>query len=342
MKKFITSLFVFPFAAAILALVLSASATSAATTNNIATHPVGNLTNVAGTAVAAVVNKYSPIQLQVKAVAGPTTWLPMMVTKEIELGIFTSADSHPAYLGQGAYEKLSGGNGFDIRLAATGMVLSLGTIVSGSCPAKTIPELKGLRVCGQYANVPSARIAQEAALANGGLTWDDVKMVPVPHPGAAVKAVMEGRADAAWAAVGMPAVRELASKRGARFLSIDISPEAVARKDKIHPYSFPKLVKGGRTPGADVDTWVMGIENYVVCRTDIPDDVIYEINKALWNHCDELGTFHRNLKSWNQKNFVSSKLFTPYHPGAVKFLKEKGLWSEKLEARQQELLEMKK
>ena len=40
MKKFITSLFVFPFAAAILALFLSASATSAATTNNIATHPL--------------------------------------------------------------------------------------------------------------------------------------------------------------------------------------------------------------------------------------------------------------------------------------------------------------
>lgn len=93
-------------------------------TLNLGTHPVGNLTNVGGTAVAAVVSKHSPLIIKVKAVAGPTTWLPMMGTKEIEFGLFTSADAYPAYLGKGAYEKLSGGKGFPIRLVATGMVLS--------------------------------------------------------------------------------------------------------------------------------------------------------------------------------------------------------------------------
>jgi TRAP transporter TAXI family solute receptor len=337
MKKGLLLVLVLTFVA-----VTGPTAAPAATTLYLATHPVGNLTNMAGTGVAAVVNKHSSIQLKVKAVAGPTTWLPMMETGEIDLGIFTSADSYPAYLGVEAYKGLSKGKGFDIRLAATGMVLSLGVVVSGACPAKTLAELKGLRVCGNYANVPSAQVAMTAALANGGLTWSDVKMVPVPHPGAAVKAVMEGRADAAWASLGMPAVRELDAKRGARFLSLDISPEAIARKDKIHPYSFPVLRKAGTAPGLVQDTWMMGIENYVVCRADIPDDVIYAINKALWEHCDELGAFHPTMKSWNQKNFVSTRLFTPYHPGAIKFLKEKGLWTEKLEARQEELLAMKK
>ena len=123
---------------------------------------------------------------------------------------------------------------------------------------------------------------------------------------------------------------------------IDTSPEALARKDKIHPYSFPVLVKGGRVPAADVDTWVMGTENYVVARADIPDDAVYEINKALWDNVKELGTYHRILKSWSQKTFVSRKLFIPYHEGSVKFLKEKGLWSDELKARQKELLGMKK
>jgi len=319
-----------------------ASSSKLPKTLNIGTHPVGNLTNVAGTAVASVVNKHSQLDLKVKAVAGPTTWLPMMLTKEMEFGIFTSADAYPAYLGIEAYQKLSAGKGYPIRLAVTGMILTLGTVVPGDSPAKSIPELKGLRVCGGYANVPSAKVAQEAALANGGLTWNDVKVVPVPHPGAAVKAVIEGRADAAWASLGMPAVRELAAKKGARFLSLDTSDEALARKDKIHPYSFPQLVKGGRIPGADVDTWMMGIENYVVCRADIPDHAVYEINKVLWDHLTELGEFHRILKSWTQKSYVSKKLFTPYHPGSITFLKEKGLWTDKLEARQKELLDMKK
>lgn len=315
---------------------------SAVTTLNLATHPIGNLTNIMGTAVAAVVNKYSPVRLKVKAVAGPTTWLPMMESKEIEFGIFTSADSYPAYLGQGIYKMLSGGKGFNIRLVATGMVLNLGVVVARDCPAKTLAELKGLRVCGNYASVPSAQVAMTAALANGGLTWADVKIVPVPNPAAAVKAVQEGRADAAWASLGMPAVRELNAKRGARFLSLDDSPAAIARKDKYHPYSFATLHKAGTAPGLVTDTWMMSVENYLVCRTDISNDVVYQINKALWNHCNELGSYHPMMKSWNHKNFVSKRLFTPYHPGAIKFLKEKGLWSDKLESRQEELLSMKK
>lgn len=310
---------------------------------NIGTHPVGTLANVFGTAIATVCSKYTPIQVKVKAVAGPTTWMPMILTNEIQIGVLTSADAYPAYMGTETYEKLSNGKGFPIRLIFTGPIFSLGTIVRGDSTISTIPELKGQRVCGGYANVPSAAIAQEAALANGGLTWKDVKIVPVPDPGASVKLVMEGRADAGWASVGMPVVRELATKRGARFLPLDISPEAISRKDKIHPYSFPHLIKGGTTPGVEVDTWLMGTEYYVVCYSEIPDSVIYEICKAIWNHFDELSTFHPTLfKGWERKDFASRKLFTPYHSGSIKFMKEKGIWNEKLEARNQELLALKK
>ena len=309
---------------------------------NIGTHRVGSLTNVAGTALASVISKHSQINPKVKAVAGPTTWLPMMLTKEMDFGIFTSADSYPAYLGQGAYKKLSKGKGFPIRLAFKTMILTMASVVPGDNPAKSIPDLKGMRVTGRFSNVPSAHIAVTATLANGGLTWKDVKMVPVPSPGAAVKAVMEGRADAGWASLGMPAVRELSAKKGARFLTYDTSAEAMGRKDKIHPYSFPRFVKGGKIPGAAVDTWFIAVENYGTCRADIPDDLVYEMNKTLWDNLKEYWSFHRILRSLNEKSFASTKLFIPYHPGAIKFLKEKGLWSDKLEVRQNELLGMKK
>jgi TRAP transporter TAXI family solute receptor len=309
---------------------------------NLGTHPVGSTVNASGTGIAAVVSKHTPMQVRIKAVAGPSSWLPMMMNKEIEFGLAAAADCHPAYLGKGIYDRLSAGKGFPIRLAVRGPVMTLGTVVSGKCSAKTIPELRGLRLCGSFAGVPSAKVAQEAALANGGLTWDDVKVVPVSGVGAAVKAVIEGKADASWASVGMPVVRELAAKRGARYLSISTAPEALARQDKVYPYSFPNLIKGGRVPGIDVDTMLMGMEVYLVCPADTSDKVVYEINKALWENYKELGTYHPILKTINQKSFVSKKLFTPYHPGAIEFLKENGLWSDKLQTRQEELLAEKK
>jgi hypothetical protein len=35
---------------------------------------------------------------------------------------------------------------------------------------------------------------------------------------------------------------------------------------------------------------------------------------------------------------ASDKPFIPYHPGAVKFFKEKGLWSKEMDALQAKLL----
>ena len=96
---------------------------------------------MAGTALASVINKNSPLQLNVKAVTGPTTWLPMMITKEMDLGLFTSADAYPAYRGIEACKELSAGKGFPIRLVFNAMVLTVGTIVSDACPAKNIRRL---------------------------------------------------------------------------------------------------------------------------------------------------------------------------------------------------------
>jgi TRAP transporter TAXI family solute receptor len=309
---------------------------------NLGTHPVGSTVNAVGTGFAAVVSKHTPMHVKVKALAGPSSWLPMMMTKEIEFGLAAAADCHPAYLGKGAYDKLSAGKGFPIRLAARGPIMTLGTVAFSKCPAKTIPELRGLKVCGGYAGVPSARVAQESALANGGLTWKDVKVIPVSGVHEAVKTVIEGRADASWASVGMPAVRELDAKRGARFIPISTAPEALKRQEKVYPYGFPNLIKGGRVPGIDVDTVLMGMEVYLVCPADTPDKAVYEINKALWENYEELGTYHSILKTINPKSFVSMKLFTPYHPATIEFLKEKQLWNKKLQTRQEELLAEKK
>jgi len=156
-----------------------------------------------------------------------------MVTKEIDLGVCNIWDAWQGYLGGEAYEKLSKGKGFPLRLVLTGICNDIGIVAAGDSGIKTLQDLPGKRLAAGYTKVPSCQYQALSALASVGLTIDAVKLVPVPSPPAGLRAVIEGRAHAAGTATtGMPAVAELAAKRGAIILSYDSSPEAEARAYK--------------------------------------------------------------------------------------------------------------
>ncbi len=60
---------------------------------------------------------------------------------------------------------------------------------------KSVQEIKGKRVTGEYPANIAIWYHGYAALASAGLTWDDVKVVPVPAVNDGVDAVAQGRAD---------------------------------------------------------------------------------------------------------------------------------------------------
>ncbi|MEK7228457.1 MAG: TAXI family TRAP transporter solute-binding subunit, partial [Candidatus Binatota bacterium] len=63
----------------------------------------------------------------------------------------------------------------------------------------------------------------------------------------------------------------------------------------------------------------------------------YEVVKALWEYNQELGAAYPALKEWRPERMVSKDAFIPFHPGAIKFFKEKHLWSKEMEALQTKL-----
>lgn len=309
----------------------------------IGTHPVGAYVNVVGVAIGKLIGARTPMRAKVMALSGPSAWMPMMAKGEVELGVCGSADGHWGYLGKETYAGVSKGKGFPIRLLLSGLYLEIGPITSKKSGIKSIRDLRGKKVSGDYSNVLSSHYLARAALANAGLDGGTVKIVPVVEPGAGVRALMEGRVDAAGVATtGMPQVRELDAQKGAFFLSLDPSAEAKARTLELFPYCWIDLVKAGAFPGVGVDTWLMRLEVYVLCRADLPDDVVYTIMKAMWDHNSDLMPIHPNFKLWKPENYPSKLLIVPYHEASAKFFKEKGFWTSEMEKSQTELLSMKK
>jgi hypothetical protein len=81
---------------------------------------------------------------------------------------------------------------------------------------------------------------------------------------------------------------------------------------------------------------------YVAGRDDLSDETAYQAVKAMWENYKDFAPIHVLLKDWIQERFVSKEALIPYHPGTIKFYKEKGVWTDEMGRLQETLLAKKK
>ena len=309
---------------------------------NIGTHPVGSFFNIVGTAVATVVGKHSPMKTTVKPMAGPSAWYPLIKTEEIDLGVLNNWDAEKGYLGESVYRKLSEGKGFPVRLIAISVNNAIGLVVAGDSGIYKYSDLKGKRVAGNLPT-PSLQLQTEALLASGGVSWSEIKAIPVSSVAEGVKVVIEGRSDSsATCTIGMPITEELQAKKGARILPLDPTPEAIIRvRDKFPGYPI-KVTPGPGKTGVEKEQYLWAYDIYLIGREDLPDEAAYQVVKALWENHKELAPIHVLLRDWTPERFVTKEALIPYHPGAVKFYMEKRVWTLEMVKLQESLLAKKK
>lgn len=310
---------------------------------SLGTHAVGSLVNTVGTGLATELSKTMGIEVKTVPLTGPQEWLPMINTGEMDLGVMNNWDSEQGWLGGATYAKPSDGKGFPISLLATGGTTLIGVLVPNDSDIKTGADLKGKRFAGIITGSAGITAQEDAFLANYGLTRDDVTEISVPSIAAAATAVIEGKADATGVALGMANIQELEAAKGARFLSLDASPEAVKRTNEKYQGSMvqaspaPKNV-GVRQPNTNFWSYNM----YFVGRNNLSEETAYNIVKNLWENNKELTAINKNMASWTTDQFAVQDNTIPYHPGAIKFYKEKGVWTDAMDKHQQELLAKKK
>ncbi|MBI2998918.1 MAG: PhnD/SsuA/transferrin family substrate-binding protein [Deltaproteobacteria bacterium] len=272
----------------------------------LATHAVGSLYNSFGTGLASVLSRRSPFLIRVQPFAGPPAWLPSMDKGETDMGLLTSADAILASKAMVLYKR----HYKNARILIVGGAVYFGFYVPKDAPIETVADLKGKRIPTDWPGIPIIRLSTGASLATAGLTVDDVVKVPVSDLAAAGQAFLEGKTDAGWVGMGGAVVEE----------------------------AYPGVVKAGTATGVVKDTTLLANDIYLVAAKELSDEVAYQIVKALWEHNNELGAAFHLLKTWVPDRMVSNRATIPYHPGAVKFFKEKGAWSKEMDKLQAELL----
>jgi len=307
---------------------------------NMGTHGVGSLINAMGIGMGKVIGQHLDAQVRVQPGAGPAEWLPQTSTGEMHLGILNNYDAVHGRKATGGYEKALQNKGAPIMLLTSGTRNWLGPLVSGDSGIKTCADMKGKRIIVRYTGSAGVSAQGAAVAANCGLNPKDFRAVPVAGgPDKGVQAVMDGQADvSASGAVGMGIIAELDAKKGARFVSLDPSPAAWERFRKHFPASPRKVEPGPGRVGVKEPVTLAEYPFYLVAAEKLSEEAAYRIVKVLWEKNEELFPLHARLRAWVKTGYVDEDATIPYHPGAVRFYKEVGAWSAKMDAVQKKLL----
>jgi TRAP transporter TAXI family solute receptor len=319
--------------AAALCIVLAAvTATAQAQRVVLGGNPQGSQLYPMSNAIAAVVSRHSNLRVDVLPQGG-SVFYPMMATEEVDFGMVNPMDALSAVKGEPPYDRASRGRGFPMQTLMLGSPIMLSLVTARSAGVDSVQDLKGRRVVANYGAFASSGLTALAVLANATMSADDVEVVTVSSYPEGIRAVMEGRAVAATGSVGSGIIRELEASRGARFLSIDTSPAAMARVREIGSAFEPLRLEAG-PPGVEEDIWVLSYDIPIVVRATLDDDIVYEFAKTVWEHYEELEALFAPLASWTPDRFVSTQALIPYHPGAIRLYREKGVWSEAMQEHQ--------
>ena len=300
----------------------------------IGTNQQGSLFYAAGSNLGKVLSKHLPVPARVQPFAGTSIVIPLINNGELELGINNTNDARMAYRGLKPFLPSP-----KLRVVTVLFTLRVAALVRNNSGIKTLADLKGKRVAGGFKAQLAVWYNATSIMAGAGLDWDDVKMVPTANVVTGTNALIEGRVDATWFAIGAPKVREANAKipGGIRFVSINTSPSAIAKMQSVMPGTYPLKVKKG-PPGVISPITVEGYDVFVVTGTHISDQATSTIVKALYNNEEELKASFRPFRGFSKKRMAKPNVTVPYHTGSIKAFKELGLWSQKMQGVQDRLL----
>lgn len=320
----------------VLALAAPAAAQPAAT---LGTNPPGSVFYAVGSGLAKVATDAGAVRMTVQPYAGTSTFLPLIQSGEVDFGVNNAVDVGLAF--RGPEFRIGGRNPFPhtpgIRLVLRSAPLMVAPLVRKDSPIRAMQDVKGKRVTGEYPANLAIWYNVFGELSSAGLSWSDVRVVPVAGLNEGIDALVQGRADMSSYALNGAKVREADAAIGVRHLSIDCSPEGERRLRAAVPGYYPRRVNKDGAVAVVEDICVIAYDVYVTTGERASDAVVGALVRAIWDNAEKVVPFHPILRGWGRDQMYGADVTIPYHPAAMRFYKERGVWTAGMEQAQQRL-----
>ncbi|WP_417501203.1 TAXI family TRAP transporter solute-binding subunit [Marinobacter sp.] len=316
------------FAVAAAVTLGAASTAVSAQEQRFVTIGTGGVTGVyypAGGAICRLVNmdrKEHGIRCSVESTGGSVYNLNAIRQDELDLAVAQSDWQYHAYNGTSQFKD----DGPNKKLRA---VFSLHpepftVVASKGSGIKNFEDLAGKRV--SVGNPGSGqRATAEVLMDEMGWTMDKFSLAAELKAAEQSQALCDGNIDAFFYTVGHPsgAIKEATTSCDSTL--VNVYNDSAKKLIDDNPYYRKAVIPGGMYRGSDNDVTTFGVAATFVSSTDVPDDVVYEVVKAVFENFDSFKRLHPAFANLKKEEMVSDALSAPLHPGAAKYYKEAGL-----------------
>lgn len=312
-------------AAAALALTTGAAMAQNQTFISIGTGGVTGVYYPAGGAICRLVNRDRAthgIRCGVESTGGSIFNINAIRAGELEFGVAQSDWQFHAFHGTSKFEE----NGaFEGLRAVFSLHPEPFTVVArADAGIKTFDDLKGKRV--NIGNPGSGqRGTMDVVLAAKGWTTADFSVASELPPAEQAAALCDNNVDAMVYTVGHPSGAIQEATTACDTVLVNVTGPEIDKLIAENPYYRSATIPGGMYRGSDANVTTFGVGATFVTSADVPEDVVYNVVKAIFADLDQFKGLHPALGVLDPQQMVSDGNSAPLHPGAERYYREAGL-----------------
>ncbi len=278
-----------------------------------------------GGAICRLVNKGRKehgIRCSVESTGGSVYNLNTIRQGELDMGVCQSDWQYHAYNGTDKFQEQ--GPNKDLRAVFSVHPEPFTVVARKDSGIKNFQDLKGKRV--NVGNPGSGqRGTMEVVMKALGWSMDDFKLASELKSAEQSQALCDNKVDAMVFTVGHPSGSIQEAATSCDSVLVNVTGPEIDKLVADNSYYRKATIPGGMYRGTDEDVHTFGVGATFVSSAMVPEDVIYQVVKAVFENFDDFKKLHPAFANLKKEEMIKDGLSAPLHKGAIKYYKEAGL-----------------
>ena len=185
-------------------------------------------------------------------------------------------------------------------------------------------DLKGKRV--NLGNPGSGqRATMDVVLEAKGWTAGDFALAAELQAAEQSQALCDNNIDAMIYTVGHPSGSIQEATTACESVLVNVTGPEIEALVSDRPYYRTAMIPGGMYRGNPDDTTTFGVGATFVTSSNVPEEVVYQVVKAVFDNIDQFKGLHPAFANLDPKQMANDSLSAPLHAGAERYFREAGL-----------------